>query len=157
MGEFAHPNVLAYSTTSVLTGQYMQVENSPRNECFYGTCQHTCAQLPQPRSVAHVLRMYPQGSTPHNEQGSRPPLPYLTRHVHCAAFVPARTPPLRTSHRLSPAPSRDVRCLPVAVASSDGVVVTSTAETHSTGGSNPQHTFRTYILGQAEEPHHMML
>jgi hypothetical protein len=35
-GAFAHPNVLAYSTTSVVQRQYMQPQNSLKNSCSYG-------------------------------------------------------------------------------------------------------------------------
>jgi hypothetical protein len=36
LGEFAQPNALASSTTSVLQRQYLQPKGSPRNSCLYG-------------------------------------------------------------------------------------------------------------------------
>jgi hypothetical protein len=37
LGEFAHPNVLANSTASVVKRQYVQLKMSPGSWCFYGT------------------------------------------------------------------------------------------------------------------------
>jgi hypothetical protein len=46
MGEFSHPDILAYSTTSVLQRQYMQLTESHRNQ-YITACRDSVAHLGQ--------------------------------------------------------------------------------------------------------------